>query len=111
MQTYRSITAAARKTRPVLYVSAPSLFWRLPYKPARRATHTRKLNLGGPVRSRTNASLALIILGTAATTLFAQSPPPAPGSIDLKTFLDLSDAQIQGIAQAQQQLQRDVQPV
>ena len=53
------------------------------------------------MKSRTRLCLAFIALGAVGTA----------GSVDLKTFLDLSDAQIQGIAQGQQQLQQAVQPV
>ncbi len=43
--------------------------------------------------------------------LFAQEPAPNPPPPDLKAFLNLSDSQIQGLVQIQQQKGQTLQPV
>jgi Spy/CpxP family protein refolding chaperone len=47
----------------------------------------------------------------AGTALFAQDPSANPQPPDLKQFLNLSDAQIQGLVQLQQQKGQALQPV
>ena len=45
------------------------------------------------------------------SVLFAQDPSASPQPPDLKVFLNLSDSQIQGLAQLQQQKGQALQPV
>jgi hypothetical protein len=47
----------------------------------------------------------------AGAVLFAQDPSANPQPPDLKAFLNLSDSQIQGLAQLQQQKGQALQPV
>ena len=47
----------------------------------------------------------------AGTVLFAQDPSANPQPPDLKAFLNLSDSQIQGLVQLQQQKGQALQPV